>query len=162
MTMSANGGGAPIGWYSVGTGKQMDGSNMMVSRKHSSVVRCSSARTLDMPRLQRNVVLIHPFVSLHIYHSSAGWIQMAKSSCLNAPLLVMSHHLPPSLHWQPTSSRSTPSPIVPAPSGLGRSPCLAPKRHLPNPHPSFGQPTKMTTLPRAPQPRSSATQLMAP
>lgn len=30
MTMSANGGGAPIGWYAVGTGKQMDGSNMMI------------------------------------------------------------------------------------------------------------------------------------
>ncbi|CBQ71617.1 conserved hypothetical protein [Sporisorium reilianum SRZ2] len=30
MIMSANGGGAPIGWYSVGTGKQMDGSNMMI------------------------------------------------------------------------------------------------------------------------------------
>lgn len=35
MTMSANGGGAPIGWYAVGTGKQMDGSNMMVSHKIS-------------------------------------------------------------------------------------------------------------------------------
>lgn len=31
MTMSANGGGSPMGWYAVGTGKQMSGSNMMVS-----------------------------------------------------------------------------------------------------------------------------------
>lgn len=40
MTMSANGGGAPIGWYSVGTGKRMDGSNMMVSRKPSGCSAC--------------------------------------------------------------------------------------------------------------------------
>ncbi|KAJ9477280.1 hypothetical protein PHBOTO_006491 [Pseudozyma hubeiensis] len=30
MTMSANGGGAPMGWYAVGTGSRMDGSNMMI------------------------------------------------------------------------------------------------------------------------------------
>ena len=33
MTMSANGGGAPMGWYAVGTGNKMAGSNMMVSIK---------------------------------------------------------------------------------------------------------------------------------
>ena len=31
MTMSANGGGSPMGWYAVGTGNKMAGSNMMVS-----------------------------------------------------------------------------------------------------------------------------------
>ncbi|SPO31992.1 uncharacterized protein UTRI_06718_B [Ustilago trichophora] len=30
MTMSTNGGGAPLGWYAVGTGEQMAGSNMMI------------------------------------------------------------------------------------------------------------------------------------
>uniref|UniRef100_V5EUT4 Cytochrome b561 domain-containing protein n=2 Tax=Kalmanozyma brasiliensis (strain GHG001) TaxID=1365824 RepID=V5EUT4_KALBG len=30
MTMTASGGGAPMGWYAVGTGRQMDGSNMMI------------------------------------------------------------------------------------------------------------------------------------
>lgn len=31
MTMSATGGAAPMGWYAVGTGFKMAGSNMMVS-----------------------------------------------------------------------------------------------------------------------------------
>lgn len=41
MTMSANG-GSPMGWYSVGTGTKMAGSNMMVSSAsfQSSGVKC--------------------------------------------------------------------------------------------------------------------------
>ncbi|PWY98402.1 CBD9-like protein [Testicularia cyperi] len=47
MTMSANGGGTPMGWYAVGTGSKMDKSNMMIGWVNADGTVTMSQRTAN-------------------------------------------------------------------------------------------------------------------
>lgn len=76
MTMSANGGGAPIGWYSVGTGKRMDGSNMMIGwvDTEGKVVMSQRTATGHVPPTTSITALAANIEPKHSFSNSTGTV----------------------------------------------------------------------------------------